>query len=134
MAGVDQPDNEWSNAIRKSRKGSVMTGTKSKLPGVGKLKRKGRGSVNNKKRLDAFAKQRGEGQADWGSCSPEKLQAVIVAITELGGAVTIGLTRDLGAHSMTLLLDGGRETLWFNMDADLDDEMLKVLGILDSMT
>jgi hypothetical protein len=34
---------------------------------------------------------------------------------------------------MTLLLDGGRETLWFNGDANLDDELLNVLGILDSM-
>lgn len=35
---------------------------------------------------------------------------------------------------MTLLLDGGRETLWFNGNADLDDELLTVLGVLDGMT
>lgn len=111
-----------------------MTEKKSKLPGADKLKRGRRGSTKNKARLDAFAEQRGSTQADWGSCSPQSLQAVVCAITRLGGAVTIGLSRDLGAHSMTLLLDGGRETLWFNGDAELDDEMLKVLGILDSMS
>lgn len=111
-----------------------MAENKSKLPGAEKLKRGRRGSVKNAARLDAFKEKRGSTEASWGSCSAQSLQGVVVAITELGGAVTIGLSRDLGAHSMTLLLDGGRETLWFNGDADLDDEMLKVLGILDSMS
>jgi hypothetical protein len=110
-----------------------MTEKQSKLPGVEKLKRKRRGTVQNTARLDAFKEQRGATQASWGSCSPKGLQQVICAITEMGGAITIGLSRDLGAHSMTLLLDGGRETLWFNGDANLDDELLNVLGILDSM-
>lgn len=111
-----------------------MVEKQSKLPGVGKLKRKGRGSVKNQSRLDAFAKQKGSTQADWGGCSPATMQAVVVAITELGGAVTIGLSRDVGAHSLTLLLDGGRETLWFNGDADLDAELDKVLGTLLAMS
>jgi hypothetical protein len=110
-----------------------MTENQSKLPGVKKLKRKRRGTVQNTARLDAFKEQRGATQASWASCSSKALQQVICAITELGGAVTIGLSRDLGAHSMTLLLDGGRETLWFNGDADLDDELLKVMGVLESM-
>ncbi len=93
----------------------------------------GRGSVNNDKRLEAFAGRGGRGSADWGTCSPDKLLSVVTAITELGGAVTIGLSRDQGAHSLTLLLDGGRETLWFNGDTELDaelDEVLAVLGVM----
>lgn len=93
-----------------------------------------RGSVNNKRRLDAFTKGRGDVEADWGGCDCKWLQAVVVAITSLGGAVTIGLSRDKGAHSMTLLLDGDRETLWFNGSADLDNELKTVIGSLEALT
>ncbi len=92
-----------------------------------------RGSVNNKKRLAAFGSGREEGSADWGTCDPTKLQAVIVLITSLGGATTLGLSRDGGAHSITLLLDGERETLWFNGNADLDEELDNVLGKLEAL-
>lgn len=94
----------------------------------------GRGSVKNSARLEAFADRRGKGSADWGGCDPERLQAVLVGITGLGGAVTFGLSRDQGAHSLTLLLDNSRTTLWFNGDADLDEELAEVLGLLESMT
>lgn len=101
--------------------------------GTVKASGKGRGSVNNTRRLEAFSQRGGGGQADWGGCDPLKLQEVVVAITELGGAITLGLSRDGGAHSLTLLLDGGRETLWFNGNADLSDELDSVLGILGAM-
>ncbi len=91
---------------------------KSKLPGLSK-----RGSVKNASRLDAFAKQSGKGSADWGGCTPERLQAVVTEITSMGGAVTFGLSRDGGAHMLTLLLDEKRETLWFNGNSDLDEEL-----------
>lgn len=94
---------------------------------------KGRGSTNNKRRLDAFQKGVGSTPGDWGGCDPRRLQAVLVAITGLGGAVTFGLSRDGGAHSVTLLLDGERETLWFNGNAELDEELDMVIGALDAM-
>lgn len=111
-----------------------MALTKKQVEDESKRGRARRGSVKNSARLDAFAGHTGKGSADWRNCDPKRLQAVVVAITRLGGAVTIGLSRDQGAHSMTLLLDGGRETLWFNGNADLDDELLTVMGVLDSMT
>lgn len=92
-----------------------------------------RGSTNNAARLDRFAERTARGQADWGTCSSERLQGVVVGITELGGAVTFGLSRDQGAHSLTLLLDGGRQTLWFNGDADLTEELGEVMAILEAM-
>jgi len=94
---------------------------------------KGRGSVNNARRLEAFRGRHAGGSADWGGCDPARLQSVVVSITGLGGAVTIGLSRDKGAHSLTLLLDGGRETFWFNGGADLDAELDDVLGVLGGM-
>ncbi len=94
---------------------------------------KKRGGTNNKNRLDSFAGSHGSGGADWGGCDPGKLQTVVVAINALGGAVTIGLSRDKGAHSLTLLLDGQRQTLWFNGDADLNEELDTVIGTLEAM-
>ncbi len=89
---------------------------------------KKRGSVRNTARLEAFATGSGQGGASWGDCDSGLLQAVVDGITALGGAVTFGLSRDLGAHSLTLMLDGERQPLWYNGDADLDDE-LKAVGV-----
>lgn len=102
----------------------------SKLPG---LKKKSRGTVKNASRLEAFADERRKGNADWGSCNSNLLQAVVVGITSIGGAVTFGMSRDDGAHSLTLMLDESRKTLWFNGDADLDDELNKVVDTLDGI-
>lgn len=102
------------------KKGSNSTGSK-------------RGSVNNGQRLKAFAESRGKGNAGWGDCDPRWIQEVVVAVTQLGGAATFGLSRDEGAHSLTLLLDSSRETLWFNGDADLDAELEKVCSILETL-
>lgn len=93
----------------------------------------GRGSVRNEDRLSIFADRSGGGEADWGNCDPKWMLAVVVKITLLGGAVTFGLSRDQGAHSLTLLLDQGRQTLWFNGGADLDNELEGVLAVLDAM-
>lgn len=98
------------------------------------LKKRGaRGSVKNSKRLASFVAGKGRKEADWGGCYPEKLQAVVVKITAMGGALTIGLSRDQGAHSLTLMLDGDRETLWFNGAADLNDELDEVLAKLEAL-
>ena len=96
-------------------------------------KKKSRGSVRNNDRLQAFAKGSGTATGDWGGCDCGRLQAVVVAITRLGGAITFGLSRDGGAHSLTLLLDGGRETLWFNGGADLDMQLDDVIATLDTL-
>lgn len=92
-----------------------------------------RGSVNNAGRLAAFKGRAKAGGADWGGCNPGWIQALVVKITGLGGAVTIGLSRDRGAYSVTLLLDQQRETLWFNGDADLDAELEEVVAVLDTL-
>ena len=96
-------------------------------------KKAARGSVANQRRLDAFAKATKSTGAEWASADSELLKGVIDKITALGGAITIGLSRDNGAYMLTLLLDGERETLWFNGDADLEDELRKVLGMLEAM-
>jgi hypothetical protein len=99
----------------------------------GRAKSKTRGSTRNTDRLNAFAGRDGVGTADWGACDPARIQTVVVAITAMGGAITFGLSRDLGAHSLTLLLDGNRKTLWFNGNADLDEELDGVAEVLQIM-
>ena len=94
---------------------------------------KSRGSVNNARRLEAFKQRRPTGGADWGNCDPRWIAGVVVSISALGGAVTFGLSRDQGAYSVTLLLDGERETLWFNGDGDLEAELDGVLAVLETM-
>lgn len=93
-----------------------------------------RGSTNNASRLAAFGRGDRAGHADWGNCDPRWIAAVVARITLLGGAVTFGLSRDGGAHMLTLLLDGDRQVLWFNGDASLEDELEKVYAVLDTLT
>jgi len=94
--------------------------------------KKKRGSTKNKSRLAGFGKVDAANGADWGSCYPEKMMAVVTAITAMGGALTIGTSRDGGAHMLTLLLDDDRRTLWFNGDADLNEEMDMVMAELEN--
>lgn len=94
--------------------------------GNGKKKGK-RGSVRNGSRLDGFGGGRTKGSADWSNANCDLIHAVIVDITALGGAVTFGLSRDSGAHSLTLLLDDSRASMWYNGDADLNEKLNEVL-------
>lgn len=96
-------------------------------------KAKSRGSVRNGDRLSAFTGGKESGSADWGACDPKWLQAVVVAITSLGGAITFGLSRDQGAHSLTLMLDDSRQTMWYNGAANLDEELASVKATLDAL-
>lgn len=92
-----------------------------------------RGSVRNDRRLAAIAQRRTTSAADWLGCASERVQAVVHQITSIGGAVTFGTSRDGGAYSVTLLLDGERETLWFNGDAELDDELQAIVETLAAL-
>ncbi len=93
-----------------------------------------RGSTNNQSRLEAFGRGSGTTAGDWGGCDAGRMQAVVVGITGLGGAVTFGLSRNGGAHSVTLMLDGERQSLWFNGDADLTEELRLIIDKLEAMS
>jgi len=88
-----------------------------------------RGSVNNGRRLASLLERvsaGGVGKADWGNARAEWIQAVICVIGQVGGMASFGYSRDGNAYNLTILLDGERETLWFNGNADLDEELRKV--------
>ena len=96
-------------------------------------KKNRRGSAKNTARLDAFKNGGGKGGASWETCNCDLLHAVVVGVSGLGGAVTFGLSRDRGAHFLTLLLDDSKATLWFNGDADLNEELEAVLVKVDDL-
>lgn len=102
----------------------------SKNPGAKSGKR---GGVDNEKRLAGLgAALAGRGAVGWGSASPEKIAAVVVAATKLGAAVSFSLSRDGGAHGLTIFANGEKTSLWFNGDADLDECLEGVLAVLDT--
>lgn len=103
--------------------------------GNGDERKKGkRGSVNNASRLAGLSgSEKPIGKADWGNASPEWIAAVVVGVTLAGGAVSFTLSRDQGAHGLTVMLDGDRTTLWFNGDADLNLELEKVFAWAETL-
>ena len=102
--------------------------------GTGSRKaRSKRGSVKNTDRLADFGNRNVTGGADWAGCDCKWIQAVVVEVTALGGAATFGMSRDRGAHSLTLMLDDNRKTLWYNGDADLSEELETVTHMLEAM-
>ena len=93
-----------------------------------------RGSTDNAARLKGlFANEQGR-KADWGSADPRAVAGIVVAVTRRSGAASFGTSRDGGAYSLTLFLDGERETLWFNGNADIDAELEQVFYLLDALT
>jgi len=101
-------------------------------PTKGKRKR---GSVDNASRLQGLtgAGAQSKRGADWGTARPEWIAAVVTTATLLGMGVTFSLSRDGGAHGLTLLDNGERAAMWFNGDADLDAELEKVYAYLESL-
>lgn len=104
-----------------------MSGTSSnRLADKGKK----RGSVNNASRLAAFGAttEKPQGNADWGSADPRWIAAVVVAATLARMEVSFAITKDGGAHGMKLYdyATGERVQLWFNGDANLDQELEQV--------
>lgn len=102
-------------------------------PASGKTKSGKRGSVRNAERLAIFKDGGATAGADWGACDPRWLQAVIVMATSLGGAIMFGTSRDGGAYSLVLYLDGEKASLWFNGGADLDAELEAVHARLETL-
>jgi len=98
-----------------------------------RLDKKKRGSVDNAGRLQKLLNGKGNqtGKADWSAADPRWIAGVVVVVTRLGGAVSFGYSRDMGAYSCSIMLDGDRETLWFNGGADIDSELEAVYAMFD---
>lgn len=95
---------------------------------------KKRGSVDNTGRLKKLLADTGQqtGKADWSSADPRWVAGVVHVVTRVGGAVSFGYSRDGGAYSLSIMLDGDRETLWFNGGADIDTELEGVYATFET--
>lgn len=96
-------------------------------------KNKGRGSVDNGKRLAALFSRGPVVSADWSKADAKALAGLVSAVTARGGAISFGTSRDGGAYSITLFLEQERETLWFNGDCDLDAELENTKYLIDTL-
>lgn len=107
-----------------SNEAKFVRGTKGSRKG-------GRGTVKNDARLSGLQSSNPvTGNADWGRARPEWVSAVVSAATLQGCIVSFQLSRDGGAHGLSLYLGGENVRLWFNGDADLDIELEKVFEYL----
>lgn len=102
------------------------------------LKKKGssgkRGSVNNASRLAGLQPIReAAGTATWEGAQPGWIAAVVIAATVRGYIISFQLSRDSGAHGLSLYGEGENVRLWFNGDADLDVELEKIFVYLQAM-
>lgn len=93
-----------------------------------------RGTTNTARSLEALARTSDtRGKLNWDEALPANLAACIVAAVAVGGAVSFSRSRDAGALSLTIFLDGNKKTLWYNQDAALDDELEVVITFLKSL-
>lgn len=86
-------------------------------------RKQSRGAVDNEKRLERLKNRTAGTEVGWGNASPEWLMAIVVLVSSSGGAVRFGLSRDKGSYSLGLYLGAENQTIWFNGDADLNDEL-----------
>lgn len=100
-----------------------------KIPGGNNSKR---GKTKNLDRLKALTKGPAGGAATWRMADPKLVHAVIVAIADMGGAVLFGHSMDGGSYSMSLYLNKDKTTIWFNGDAELDEELQVVIDELNA--
>jgi len=66
------------------------------------------------------------GRASWGDINPEIILALLIVITNMGGAISFGQSRDGGAYSVTVFLDGDRRTEWVAGDEFAEERLWRI--------
>lgn len=83
--------------------------------------RSGRNSNTIQQRREERRRNRGQAAVcDWGAASPERIVALISAVTAQNGLCSFGYTRDAGAYTVTVILDGERYTDYCRPTEDVD--------------
>lgn len=89
-----------------------------------------RGSVNNASRLAGIQVKEADasGKATWESADPRWIAAVVIHCTLHGMEISFLISKSGAAHGIKLyeFETGERRTLWFNQDAELDNELEQV--------
>ncbi len=71
---------------------------------------------------------------DWGEADTVLIAGVVVSVTRLGGLASFGYTRDGGAATLTLFLDGDRTTVYIKPSEDLDARLAQVVDYFNNLT
>lgn len=84
--------------------------------------------------LDALggASQAGK-KSSWSNVGFDTILAVLLAVTEKGGAVQFGKSRDGAALSTTIYYDDDRRTVWIGPDDDAYEKLEKVITLFESI-
>jgi len=73
--------------------------------------RDSRGQSDIQRRREERRRNRGQASVcDWASADPERIIALITTVTAQNGLCSFGYTRDAGAYTVTVILDGERYT------------------------
>jgi len=80
-----------------------------------------------------FPDKQQTGETDWGDCMPEMLASVVVAVTRAGGLISFGRSRDLGALSITIILDNDKRTTWVPVGTDIESELERIIHFMDAL-
>jgi len=73
--------------------------------------RSSRNSGNLSERREQRRRNRGAGAVcDWGSVDAERIVHLIATVTAQNGLCSFGYTRDAGAYTVTVIMDGERFT------------------------
>lgn len=63
----------------------------------------------------------GEGRADYKTATPGWIVAAIVAVTDQGGAIQFGYSRDGGIYTIVILMDGEIEKNYVKQSEGIDN-------------
>jgi len=89
-----------------------------------KKPRGGRGATNNTRRLDGLGNGRApRAERQWGDVNPAWITAYVILLTNAGGAVRFGRSRDGAVLSLGIYLDNDSTTLWLDGSDPLEDQL-----------
>jgi len=75
-----------------------------------------------------------ESETDWSSADAGNIRDLIVSITEAGGAIRFGCTRDRGAYSLGVHIGGEHDTKYVAVTEDIDAKLLELKDDVNAFT
>lgn len=83
----------------------------------------------NGRRLEGLRRRATRRTLSWSLVPAQDLGALVHRATSWGAALLFGLTRDGGALTLTVYLDGDREVLYINDEEMIDETLDTVWGL-----
>lgn len=71
--------------------------------------------------------------ADWGAANFSWVAGVVIETTRRGGMVSFGLSRDKGAYSINIFLDGDSRKIWVSGEEDIDAKLEEIVHFMAAL-